>query len=42
MKQEKIEYMAEWKGRFEKLQSELSQLRWEVLSGQERLPLAGD
>lgn len=36
---EKAQYNAEWKARHEKLNAELSQLRWEVLSGQDRLPL---
>jgi len=36
------EVRAEHKSRKEALLGELSKLRWEVLSGQERLPLAGD
>jgi hypothetical protein len=37
-----VEYKADHKAKREVLQGELSKLRWEVLSGQERLPLAGD
>jgi hypothetical protein len=36
------QFRAEYKAQRETLQGELSKLRWEVLSGQERLPLAGD
>ena len=39
---EKTEYVTEWKARYEKLRNQLSALRYEILSGQERLPLAGD
>jgi hypothetical protein len=37
--QELVEFKAENKSRREKLEGELARLRWEVLSGQERLPL---
>ena len=37
--QELTEYKANHKARLESLHGELSKLRWEVLSGQERLPL---
>ena len=36
------EFRADYKSRREALEGELKKLRWEVLSGQERLPLAGD
>jgi FtsZ-binding cell division protein ZapB len=42
LEQELTEFKTENKARREALQGELSKLRWEVLSGQERLPLAGD
>jgi hypothetical protein len=42
MEQEKSEYLADWKTRREKLAGELGKLRYEILSGQERLPLTGD
>jgi hypothetical protein len=37
--QELTQFKAEHKARRENLQTQLNQLRWEVLSGQERLPL---
>lgn len=37
--QELTEFKAEHKSRREKLEGKLARLRWEVLSGQERLPL---
>jgi hypothetical protein len=37
--QELTEFKAEHKARREKLMGELAKLRWEVLSGQDRLPL---
>jgi len=36
------EFRADYKSRREALEGELKKLQWEVLSGQERLPLAGD
>jgi hypothetical protein len=36
------EYKADYKAKRETLLKELGKLRYEVLSGQERLPLAGD
>jgi predicted ribonuclease toxin of YeeF-YezG toxin-antitoxin module len=38
--QEKTEYMAEHKSRKETILGEISKLRYEVLSGQERLPIS--
>ena len=39
LKQERTEYLADHKAKMEALQGELSKLRWEDLSGQERLPI---
>ncbi len=39
---DRVEYMTEHKDRRTKLENQLAQLKQEILSGQEPLPLTGD